>query len=168
VVSVLIDKSLTLGLFSLGIFRVDSFHLEVPISQIFLPLLCFSSIDYLSAKILWKHNNNYGLIIWFMYMDYLDYIHCGCSRTTTRSSVHMYHCAGRLAPRCLARGPRPDACACTSNPCLCLGFTCPCGARAARPRAGTLALPPLLTRIATYATPDLLLKHPDATLTTYV
>jgi hypothetical protein len=33
---------------------------------------------------------------------------------------------------------------------------------------GPLAPPPLLTRIATCATSDLFLQHPDKTLTTYV
>jgi hypothetical protein len=41
-------------------------------------------------------------------------------------------------------------------------------ARAVRPCVGTTHVPPLLTRIVTCATPDLLLKHPDATLVTYV
>jgi hypothetical protein len=47
-------------------------------------------------------------------------------------------------------------------------FHAPMRACAVRPHAGTAHASPLLTRIAAYVTPDLLLQHSDETLATYV
>jgi hypothetical protein len=54
--------------------------------------------------------------------------------------------------------------ACICTPCPHLRQHAP----VSRAHVGTARAPPLLTRPVTCVTPDLLLKHPDATLTTYV
>ena len=56
----------------------------------------------------------------------------------------------------------------TARPRQRLGFTCPCGAHAIRPHAGTAHVPSASHTYCNMCNTDLVLKHPDTTLVTFV
>jgi hypothetical protein len=93
------------------------------------------------------------------------------NRTTSAqtSGLRLRLDARTAVPYARTKNPRP--CSHKEKPAhldLPLGFMCPCGARATRPCAGPFASPSVLTRIATYATFNLLSKHSYAILAIYV